>query len=107
MTLSVPDGALIKKDPVAVRRWQFNWDSFFPAGVEISSYAITVSARHPDGDTELTVGNVSLAAGNRKVPFSIQGGRLASRYRVANTVFTNESPGQLIRKSVDVLIQEQ
>lgn len=99
MSTRIYSGGQITKDPDSQRVLSFLWgEEELPSGVTIltSTYAVT------GPDALLTVDNTTISG--RTTTFRLLGGTLGKKYRVTNTITTDETPSQKDDASFTVLI---
>jgi len=104
MSISIPSGGLLVKDPNAIEVYVVDWDTLHLAvGVTITTSSWTITGP----DAVLTKDNESVIAANRKTQLRLTAGTLGSKYTVTNRVVTNEVPAQTKDASFKVLIQNR
>jgi hypothetical protein len=102
-----PDG-LIQKDPNEARVVAADWgDLAAGASISTSTWTITVTRPRTESPIGLTKDNPAILSGSRRTQVRIIGGTLGSRYRLTNTIVTNESPTQTKERSCFVLVVDQ
>lgn len=112
MSLTVTAGSLVTLDPNAKRVITFDWGADTLAeDVEIAALGstFTITAIKQNGETALTKDNESIVTGNRKTQLRLLAttASLGDRYRVDNTIITNESPAQQHDQSFFVKIENE
>lgn len=107
MSLTVDDGALIRKDPSDISVYTFDWDArALTASATITTSTWTITAIRPVGDSALTSDSTSILAGSRKTQIRLTAGTLGASYLVTNRIVTNESPTQTKERSITILVQD-
>lgn len=112
MSVTITAGGLVVLDPGDKRVIQFDWGTdTLAAGVEIASSGstFTITAIKQNGATALTKDQESIVTGNRKTQLRLLAttATAGDRYRVDNTIVTNESPAQTHDQGFYVLIQNR
>jgi Na+-translocating ferredoxin:NAD+ oxidoreductase RnfC subunit len=100
----------LKLDPSDIRVIQFDWDDeALPAGVTITTSTFTISVIRQSGVTALTKDNPTIVSGSRKTQVRLLAttATAGDKYRLMNTIVTNESPAQTIERQITVLVQNQ
>jgi len=107
--VTLPDGALVLKDPADVKVYTVDWSELnLATAVTIITSTWTVTAIAPSTtDTALTADQTTILVGARKTQVRLTAGTLGQRYLVANTVVTSESPAQTKERSFVVLVQDR
>ena len=104
-------GGLYTKDPNELRVVQFDWDTDgnLATAVTISTSTWTITVEQPASElvSGLTKDNPTILSGSRKTQVRVTAGTLGSRYRLTNTIVTNESPAQTKERSVFVDVVNQ
>ena len=104
-------GGLYTKDPNELRVVQFDWDTDgnLATGATISTSTWTIAVERPASEviTGLTKDNDSILSGSRKTQVRLTAGTLGSRYRLSNTIVTNETPAQTKERSVFIEMVNQ
>ncbi len=107
MSRSVPDGALVTKDPSDVSVYVFDWDvTHLDEAVTISSSEFTITALRPSGNAALTKDQESILSGNRKTRLRLSGGTKGAKYRIDNKIVTSETPAQTKERSFLLLVED-
>lgn len=100
-----------EKDTNESRLVLFDWDTdgALAVGVGISTSVWTIYVERPSSEVVagLTKDNASIVGGSRKTQVRIIGGTLGSRYRLSNTITTNEIPAQIKERSIIVDIVDR
>ena len=108
---TINDGGTFIKDPSAIRTYTFNWDDHLASGVTVTTSTVVVTQVSGSTTTPLVAdGSTSplgIQSGSRTVKFKLSAGTLGARYRVDNTVVTNESPTQTIQKSATCKVEDE
>jgi hypothetical protein len=107
MSRTVQDGATIVKDPSDISVYVFDWDAQHLGSAVTISGTPTVTVTGVSGDTTttpVTIDQVSVLSGNRKVQCRATAGATGSVWTVICTIVTNESPAQTKQRSVTLLI---
>jgi hypothetical protein len=110
MSLTVEDGATITKDPADKLVFHFDWDASNLGTAVTISGTPTVTVVNISGDavtTPVTVDQVSVLSGSRKVQCRINAGAVGSYWAVTNQIVTNESVPQTKERSVYVLVEQR
>lgn len=105
MSVTIEDEGLTTKPVGASRIYTFNFDDNLAEGVEIDTSTFAVVAVRPSTATLVTKDNEGIVAGNRKTQLRLSGGVLGARYRITNTVVTDQSPTQTNVKWFELLIE--
>lgn len=99
-----------EQDPDAAIVRHFDWSAWFATestGV-IASTTVVVAPTVADADADpVTIDQVSLLTGNRKVQFRAQGGTAGRKYKVTCHILTDESPVQQDDRSFYLKIKEK
>lgn len=109
MPLTIDDGELIVKDQADVSVYVFDWDvlAALATGVTITTSTFTITAISPAGDTALTKDQASILTGSRKTQIRVAAGTAKAKYRLDNTIVTNETPAQTKERSVFVTVEQR
>jgi hypothetical protein len=103
MSLTVPDGSTVLKDPSDIAVYQVDWDALhLAAAVTIVTSTFAVTAVRPSTATVPTISVTSplgIQSGSRKVKLSLTGGTAGALYRVTHTIVTSETPAQTKERS--------
>lgn len=110
MSLTIHDGESIQKDPSDVSVLHFDWDvEHLAAAVQFSGTPV-ITPEGVSGDTSttpLTVDQVAVLSGLRKVRFRLNAGAAGSTWRVSCTIVTNEVPAQTKERSIYVSVVQR
>jgi hypothetical protein len=107
-TITVPDGALVPKDPSDSLVYTVDWDAnVLATDVTIATSTFTITSLRPTGDTGLTKDNETILSGSRKTQLRLIGGTIGATYRIDNTIVTSETPTQTIERSFKVKISQR
>lgn len=101
-TITVPNGALITKDPSDKSVYTMDWSDCFATGVTLTS-TWTITALNPSSDTALTKDNPSVSLLTTSI--RLLGGTLGAKYQIDDLVVTDESPVQERQRRFFVLVQ--
>lgn len=105
-TVTVSPGDLVVKDPQETLIYQFDWGTDnLGAGVTISVSNWAATAVKPKTATALTLDNP--ANDGSITQTRVAGGQAGAKYRLTNTITTNESPAQIKERSIDILIENE
>lgn len=101
--MSIAPGTIKLKDPSSEKNGQFDWDTHYLAtGVQIVSPSVTVIGP----DAALTIDNVALVTGNRRINYRVLGGTLGKMYQITCRIVTDEVPPQTDDRSILVRIAQ-
>lgn len=109
MSLTIRDGGTITKDPADIRVYTVDWNVLgaLAPDVAIVTSTWTITAITPAGDTALTKDQATILDDDRRTQLRLTGGTLGARYRIDNTIVTDEVPAQTIERSFYVRIATQ
>jgi hypothetical protein len=109
MSLTVPDGVTITKDPADASVLHFDWDAehLGPAVTFSSTPTITAERLSGVATTPLTIDQVALLSGSRKVRFRMSAGAEGSLWRITCAISTNEVPSQTKERSIYVSVVQR
>lgn len=105
MSVTIEDEGLTTKPAADSRIYTFDYDDNLAEGVEIDTNTFALVAVKPSTATLVTKDNEGKVAGNRKTQLRLSGGVFGARYRITNTVTTDESPTQTKTKWFELLIE--
>ncbi len=110
--ITISPGGQLEKDPYDDKVWVFNWDQHLTPGATISPAAVladfTVICVSKGGEMppDLTIADVTMVTGNRKVQFTVKGGTPGKTYNIALKVSTSETPAQKRERSFYAWVRE-
>lgn len=105
--ITVQDGGLVSKHPLAQLVYEFDYDAEnLDAAVTIITSTMTLTVvKGQNTVTPAVLDNAAISAGNRKTSFRLTAGVSGTTYRVRNEATTSESPAQVKVKYIDILVQ--
>jgi hypothetical protein len=103
--VTIQDGGLAQKDPQEQFVVEFDWDLHIASGAEISASTWTLVAVRPSTATLITSDQAGFS--ERAATVRLAGGVNGAKYRVTNTITTDESPAQVLERSFYLLIQDR
>lgn len=112
--LTIMPGDLVTLDPSDKKVLRFDFDARnLPAGVSLTNsapaFGLTIEAIQQNGSTPLTMDEIGLVTGNRKVQarFLATTASVGDRYRISCKGTTDETPSQEKEYSITVLIENR
>lgn len=111
MSVTVRDGATVTQDPSDALVYEFDWDTEnLGSSVTIVTSAFTATQISGPTAPAIVASDASplgIQAGSRTTKVLVSGGSVGARYRVSNTIVTNENPAQTKDRSFFLKVEER
>lgn len=113
MSLTIDDGGSLVKDPSDEMVLRWDWDDHLDTGVIISTSTWTIDTLKAGSSsgTALAYDNASIVSAapynSQSTQVRITDGAIGGKYRLTNTIVTDETPAQTFERSVMVIMEQR